>query len=338
MTDEKTVQPGQQAAPSGAQETFDSGKPKHHRAFISAGERMHGVLTYAGADWIMNSAIGVTFTFIFNRTKFGQNYISKPLESGFRFVFSPFIKNEKLLRQSINGGKDFASIMLGGTLVNPMITALEKHENKLAITKAIDNTIYGKDKTDSDPKFQKAYREIQTEPVKDTSGVWISRAIAIAPLWTATFFPSAMRFMESNQVPLLKYINFDHIAGFTQGIAKTLHIKPKGWWNETKLNPTTNKQVSHWDALHGYLGFDYGLTIFYAILHAVSFNLVARFMNKHTDGVPQKDAQHPHAATPRALVSETEQQQTTPEKPTTRIAQVETLSRVGADPSLQATV
>ncbi|MBX9726423.1 MAG: hypothetical protein K2X09_04080, partial [Rickettsiales bacterium] len=208
-------------------------------------------------------------------------FFTKPAEWAFGKLFSPFIKNPEILKKSISGGKDFLGIMVGGTLVNPIITSMEKHENKRSITQFFDRIIYGNKKVNDDEKFQRAYAEIDKEPVKDTSGVWISRAIAIAPLWAASFNPGVMKFLSSNEVPLLKHINFNNISKLSEKTAETLHIKPGNWLNKTMVNPTTGQSVSHWKALHGYIGFDYGMTIYYAILHAISFNAVANFKHKN---------------------------------------------------------
>ena len=335
MTDKPTVNITVSESPANAQakpvivvELDKEGKPKRH--FVSIGERVHQITTYGGADWLLNSAIGVTFTFLVTRTKFGQRFFSEPAEWVFGKLFSPFIKNEEILKKSVNGGKDFLSIMLGGTLVNPIITQLEQHDTKKNMSRTLDNIVYGKDKVDNDPKFRQAYAEIDSEPVKDTRGVWISRAIAIAPLWAATFSPRMMKFMQSNEVPLLKYLNFDHISGLSQNIAKTIGLKPGKWMQETMLNKTTGESVSNWKALHGYIGFDYGLTIFYAILHAVSFNLVAKRLQTSRDAKADAHGNKPHTSTSTMLPDGTEVifKQEGVEKPAERpTLQVSTISR-----------
>ena len=333
MTDSRTVEPEHISAPpladmprtaiaaAAPEQLFKSsvrydenGKPIRH--FISIGERIHGLMTYAGADWLLNSAIGVSFTFWGARTQMGQKLFTQPAEWAFGKLFSPIIKNPEILKKSISGGKDFLGIMVGGTLVNPIITSMEKHENKRSITQFFDRIIYGNKKVDDDEKFQRAYAEIDKEPVKDTSGVWISRAIAIAPLWAASFNPGVMKFLSSNEVPLLKHINFNNISKLSEKTAETLNIKPGNWLNKTMLNPTTGESVSHWKALHGYIGFDYGMTIYYAILHAVSFNAVANI--KHKNKV-KKDAHE----SPATLAS----------KPSTDVAP--TASQINASSELE---
>lgn len=240
------------------------------------GKKAHWFMTYAGVDWLLNSTVGVAFAFLTARTEIGQRFFGRPVEKGFSAVLKPVIKNEQVLEKAVNGGKDFLSIMVGGTVINPIITKFESHDTKKKITKSFDKLFYGSRMVENDPYFERAYQEIDNEPVKDTKGVWISRGMAIAPLWAATFSPRIMKFFESNNIPGLRLINFDHVSSFSKKLAGSVGIKPGKFMQQTQLNKTTGEVTSNWDALHRYIGFDFGLTIFYAVLHAVSFGLVAK--------------------------------------------------------------
>ncbi len=253
------------------------------------GKKVHWLLTYIGGDWILNSAIGVGFAYLTARTELGKKYYVEPINKGLGAVLSPVIKDEKTLEKVIGGGRDFFSIMFGGTMVNPILTRLENHKNKKAISKSIDTMIYGKDRVENDPRFKQAYDEIDLEPKKDTKGVWIARGIAVAPLWAATFFPKGMKFIQSNEVPVLKWVNADTISNFTRTTAEKMGIRPKKMIEAVEKDPTTGKLTSNWQKLHDYIGFDYGLTIYYAILHSMAFSWVAK--QRHNKRDAKQEAQ-----------------------------------------------
>lgn len=275
------------AASPAKEASLEDFNDKKKNNFKTTGTKLHGWLTYGGVDWVLNSGFGVAFTMWGARTNMGKTFYTQPVQKVFRGIFRPLIKNEETLGKVAAGWNDFLSIMVGGTVVNPIITTMEKHKNKKAIAKAFDTLIHGKEKVENDPKFKKAYDEIDQEPVKNTRDVWIARGLAIAPLWFLAANATTRNFMKSNttlKIPFTKgkYLNFDTIAAGTKKVAEGMGIRPKGWWTETLLDETTRQPVSHWQALHNFIAFDYGLTIPYAITHAFWYNVLAKFSAKKT--------------------------------------------------------
>lgn len=249
---------------------------KDDKAKSTPGKWGHWALTYLGGDWLLNSAVGVGFTYFTARTAFGKKYYVEPVSKGIKALLSPFFKQPETLEKAVSGGRDFLSIMVGGTAINPILTRLESHENKKAISKAIDTAIYGKDRVENDPKFQEAYDAIDKEPIKDMKSVWVSRLIALAPLYAAATNPRSYAYLKHNDTPIIKYLSFDRISNFTRTTAEKIGIRPQKMMSTTMKNATTGETTSNWKALHDYIGFDYGLTVYYAILHAISFSAVAQ--------------------------------------------------------------
>lgn len=259
--------------------SYKTGKSEH----LTVGKRAHWFLTYIGGDWLLNSALGVSFAYLTSRTALGKKLYVEPINKGLGFVLSSFIKNEKTLEKVIGGGRDFFSIMFGGTMVNPILTYLEGHKQKKAISKSIDTLVYGKERVENDPDFKQAYDEIDHEPKKDNKSVWIARGFAVAPLWAATFFPKGIEFIKSNKIPVLKWVTGDNISNFTKSLSEKIGIKPKKMMETFEKNQTTGQKISNWQALHDLIGFDYGLTIYYAILHAFAFSAVAKHRHQNRE-------------------------------------------------------
>lgn len=320
------------AATPAASHTHNSAQP---RSFISAGERVHTAFTYGAMDWLLNSAVGVTFAMIVNRTKVGQKYIAEPVVWLAKQPLKLIFKNEQTLSKAANGGKDLLSIAVGGTAINPILTHLEKHENKRGFTESVDRVIYGNDAVDHDPKFKQAYKEIENEPVRDAKAAWVSRIISLVPVLAISSTPSAMKFFSSHEIPVLKYINFDHISGYSRGLANKLGIKPNAWMKQTQTDKTTGEVLSNWDTMHRLIGFDYGLTIFYAMLHAVTFGLVAKH-EKKDENVHKRDV----ASTLSEAAPASTHAQSLPSHhaPLNQVMQAQEISRLADTPSLQATV
>ena len=288
----------------------------------TTGEKIHWGLTYIGGDWILNSAVGVSFTFLTARTEVGKKYLIKPASEALEWLCSLFVKNPETVKKGVSGGLNFLSIMVGGTVINPILTTLEGHKHKKTISKFFDTLFYGKDKVAQDPKFQEAYENIDKEPLKDTKSVWISRFIALAPLLVIASTPKAYEFMKSNDVPLIKHLNFDSISNFTRKTAEKIGIKPKRLMERFEVNPTTGKSISDWQALHDFAGFDYGLTILYAVLHAVTFPAVAKVRHDMRHKKAEQKEMAMLDVTPAAARLELPEPALTHEKPTAKISQM----------------
>lgn len=322
----------------------DCSKHEHHS---TAGTKAHWAMTYLGGDWILNSSFGVAFAYVASRTHFGQKHYSKPITEFFTYLAKPLIKNEQTLEKVVGGGTSFMNIMFGGTVINPLLTRLEKHENKKAISKKFDELIYGKERVENDPKFQQAYDEIDHQAKKDDKSAWAARFIALAPLIAASSTPKVNEFFKSNQLPLLKYINFDNISKFTRTTAEKIGIRPAKMMAETHLNTHTGQVTNNWQALHDLIGFDFGYTIYYALIHSAAFTAAAKIFETNHERKLERSAEKAAErvnATP-ALSEESQPSQpsstnivaeTKAEKPSTSISNVTEHARaVAAEHTVQ---
>ena len=280
----------------------DCSKHEHH---ATAGTKAHWAMTYLGGDWILNSTFGVAFAYFASRTHFGREVYSKHVTDMFTSVAKPFIKTPETLSKVVGGATDFLNIMFGGTVINPLLTHLEKHENKKAISKKFDELIYGKERVANDPKFQQAYDEIDHQAKKDTKSAWAARFIALAPLIAASSTPQVNEFFKSNQIPLLKYINFDNISKFTRTTAEKIGIHPQKMIAETHLNSQSGKVTNNWQALHDLIGFDFGYTIYYALIHSAAFTAAAKiFETNHEKNVERRAEEAAHRVNATSALSE----------------------------------
>lgn len=220
----------------------------------TAGEKVFDEITYRGVNWILNSAVGVTFNYVTSRTEFGEKRISAPMTGFFRRTLRPFFKNPERLRNGAEWGKNFVSIMVGGFAIIPFIEALER--NKKAVVKSFDKAIYGEEKVQNDPIFEKAYAEIDREPEQSFGIGMVTRFLAIAPILAAVVtFPQQL-----NKV-------YDFFGGISKWTAENvLRIKATSLKNKIKPGEDGTK-INDWDWIHNKIGFDYSLTLVYAYLH-----------------------------------------------------------------------
>ena len=156
------------------------------RSFVSAGERVHNEISFRFVDLFLNAACGIGFTFFTHRTELGRKWFTHPVEGFFTRVFTPIFKGAKSLKESVHWGVNFLSIMFGGTVIVPLVMALEKKENKHKIVTAIDKKIYGEETVENDPKFKKSYEEMDNLPKKDFAMGMVARFVALTPLIAST--------------------------------------------------------------------------------------------------------------------------------------------------------
>lgn len=275
--------------PTATAEKFDvnrkrdkEGKPV--RDFISIGERIHNEITYRGVDWLLNSAAGVAFTVWTHRTETGRKYFTEPVEGFFKKILSPIFKKEESLNKGVHWGVNFLSIMFGGTITIPPVMYLENPKHKRPIVTFLDKLIYGKDKVKNDPKFEKAYDEIDVQPKKDFWTGLGTRFISLAPLIALTVIIPTHNFIEKNF--------YNHISRGTKYVAEKIGInKNRGFLGEIHAHGSDGHAVSNWDYIHKIIGFDFGLTIFYSVLHEISYKFFAK---KEDDQRQRKVAKETH--------------------------------------------
>jgi hypothetical protein len=247
------------------------------KPFVSTGYRIHNEITYRGIDWLLNSTVGVATTYWAARTPSGEKYFQKPVSNFFKKVLAPVLKEEKNLAEGAKWGTSFASIMAGGFAIIPLMTFMEDKKHKRKAVRRMDEILYGKEAVANDPKFEESYCRIDDEPRKNFMTGMAARFIAIAPLIAVASIPATNK-------RLIKYI-YDPIGNTTKKVAQILGIKPGekmmnpvfGKMEHLDGDPNTPKQMqSNWDFLHRTIGFDFGLTVFYAILHEMSYKSLAK--------------------------------------------------------------
>lgn len=255
--------------------------------FRSAGRRIHNEITYRGIDWLVNSAIGVGFTYWAERTHTGKQYFSKPVSNFFKKILKPVLKSPAALEEGAKWGSMFTSIMAGGTAIIPVLMFMEDKGNKKSMIKKMDEWYYGKDVVANDPQFQSSYDAIDKEPPKGFAIGMASRLLAIAPLITVASIPATNKVLIKNL--------YDPIANLTKKAAGAVGIKPsKAMLAEGEKvflegDPSLPKKFqNNWDFLHRTIGFDFGLTIFYSIFHEIAYKALAAAGMKKTDA-PEVD-------------------------------------------------
>lgn len=249
------------------------------RTFISAGERIHNEITYRGVDWLLNSAIGVAVAYWANRTHMGRHYFSEPIEGVYRSLFKPFLKHEGHLEEGVSRANWITNIMVGGTLTIPPIMMLEDHNNKKGIVRFFDDLVYGKETVDNDPKFARAYHEIDRQPRKDFWMGFFTRIISLAPIFGVT--------VSSKTHPFLDRTIYEPIAKSTKWAGQKIGFKPE---NMARVQPDkTYGNISDWDYLHKTIGFDFGLTVFYSIMHEITYKTFSHMFSKPEEApAPQR--------------------------------------------------
>lgn len=246
------------------------------------------ILAWIGADWILNSTVGVTFAVINKRTKIGRDYIGKPVHNFFSGIAGKFSQNPHTVEKSASWGSDFVSIMVGGFSIIPVVNYLMKAENRVSFARWVDEKIYGKEKVANDPSFAATYDEVYHEP-KQSFGIGMAaRFLAIAPLITASSYPKINDRLDEHL--------YKPISRKTKWLAEKLHIKPSGYMLQehdvVKLDKATGtdhvQKQSNWDFLHEKIGFDFGLTAFYMVLHERACHYLGCMFSKPQEKKPQE--------------------------------------------------
>jgi hypothetical protein len=185
-----------------------------------------------------------------------------------------FSQNQQVIKEGSAWGSRFVGIMAGGTAIIPLMTWLENKKNKKKIVRALDERIYGAEKVAADPKFEESYLAIDEEPKKGFAVGMVARFAALAPIIAAVMTPAINK-------RFVTYI-YDPIASSTKWLSSKVGIKPsesmivKGAMEHIEGDPKVSKRfMNNWDFLHRTIGFDFGLTIFYSILHEAAFKALA---------------------------------------------------------------
>ena len=275
----------------------------------TAGEKIHNEITFRGVDWIANTAFAVAFTYFANRTPTGRNLWSEPMQARFRSVLKPFVKTEQTLQRSAELGTDFASIIVGGTVIIPPMIALDR--NKRPIVEYFDRKIYGDEAVENEERFKVRYEALEQTPKKDFSTGMLARGIVLAPMITAH--------MNKHTHPILDYWMYQPIASISKGACEMVGIKPARMMQEGMKNKD-GVFVSNWDYLHTTLGFDTSLTFIYSYAHEWAYKALANLFHG-TKSNPQ------HPLQDRTRVSEASTQPT--QAPSAQLAAGEVRANLG---------
>ncbi len=237
----------------------------------TAGERIHNEITYRGVDWVVNTAVAVSFAIWSNRTHMGQNWFAKPVTNGFEKLVSPLAKDATQAKEWAGHGSTFASIMVGGTLIIPPMMILDK--NRLGIAEYFDRKIYGDKEVDTNERFAARYEAMVQRPEK---GFWTGMGARVGVLT-----PMLWGHMKYNNA--MNRIMYQPIAKASKGICKTTGIKPNAFMEERFHGP---KDQTTWDFMHTTLGMDLGLTFIYSYAHEWAYKGLNKLIHGRDD--PQR--------------------------------------------------
>lgn len=296
-------------------------KPHKAPPFHSIGYKVHNELTYRGVDWLLNSAIGVGFTYATSRTDTGKRLFSRPVSHAFETVLKPFIKDEATLKEGGKWGMLITSIMAGGTMIIPVMMALENKENKKAMIHKIDATVYGEAYNPEGHKFKQQDQAIDEESDKDFKSGMITRFAVLAPLIAMTTIPATNR-------PVEKHL-YEPIGRISKAISKSMGIIPGNKMLQAEHEIVRGKEtlVSNWDFLHRTIGFDVGLTMIYSVLHEKAYKALSAFnhsQHKHIpegEGIDSPAPRMPHEAE-STMITQNHVHQDNHTQPTSQVSDV----------------
>lgn len=270
---------------------------KQKKPFKSWGQRIHNEITYRGVDWILNASFGVGFAYFTERTAAGSKFWGKNIRDGFfEKVLRPIFKEGAELYNAKTWAARFLAIMFGGTITIPPIMALENKENKKSIIRSLDNKIYGKEVVENDPKFQESYDAIEQEPEKNFGLGLITRFISLAPIFAVALPDKTANFLDKQL--------YQRIAKITKWAAHHIGIRPKqdSWLIKGGAEGLPFKGIpspenkNNWEYIHHTIGFDFGLSIIYAVLHEFSYKAGSAIWGDRKKAKEQQGAQHGMAA------------------------------------------
>lgn len=271
-----------------AKNLSQNGHAKKEEPFKSVGYRVHNELTYRGVDWLLNSTVGVSFTYWSERTKMGEQLFSRPVGKVFETLLTPILKEPDRIKSGSKWGTMLTGILVGGTAIVPIMTYLENKEHKKDFIHAIDKMAYDKERLENDPEFKAQDKRIDEESKKDFKTGIITRYVALAPIIAATLHP------ETNQ-QLVKYL-YEPIGKVTKYAAEEGHLVPKKVIKalESKgaveMVDKQEKYINNWNFIHRTIGFDFGLTFIYSFLHEITYKAMAGVLDKKSkqaDVVPE---------------------------------------------------
>lgn len=290
MDKPETHTPAPEAKQTEPQNAFPYAAPPEEH-FVSKGKKLHNELTYRGVDFLLNSTIGVAFTYWAARTHSGEKYFSAPINNFFQTTLKPVLKSQAARDEGAKWGTLLASIMAGGTTIIPPMMYLENPENKKSIIKWMDEKIYGEEVVKNDPKFQKSYDEIDCEPKKDFSTGMGARFLALAPIFAVTVMPEANKFF-------VKYM-YNPIAKGSKAVAAKMGIQPKSLMERGRMEllegdiKAKPQFLSDWNFIHRTIGFDFGLTFIYSFLHEGAYKALASSKAEKQETIGDCQAQPP---------------------------------------------
>ncbi len=256
---------------------------------VTTGGFMFNEFTYRGVDWLLNSALGVAFSYWTIRTHSGIEHFGKPVTNFFNKHLTTFsetglskqlniFQSAESIKSGAYWGNVFSSIMVGGFATIPPIMALEA--NKKEISRSLDEMVYGKEKVANEPAFNAYYQSIGQESPKSFGIGLTTRLISLAPILGA---------MVAYPKPLTKYL-YEPIASVTKFSAESIGIKPASLMQKRKGFEETD-----WDFIHTNIGTDFGLAFVYSYIHEYTYKWCSSLLDSKKGDIEKphiKDKNH----------------------------------------------
>jgi hypothetical protein len=281
------------------------------KGFVSAGQRVHHWGSYLGVDWIFNGLCGAAFTHWAKETPSGQALWSKPVNWLLGKVLPVFIKEDAALVQATKRGNTFFGLVAGGMFTIPPLMALENKVTRRKIITTVDETIYGKEAVEHDPKFKQSYDALDNEPQKDFTIGMAARFVALTPLVIAILRKDSSDYLDKKV--------FSKVANLTKSSSEKMGLSAKTFFKSR----TPEEADRVWKQAHDNLGTDLSLGIPYAVMHSAAYNTLNKVFGKREKkaevlpqagfmtasaapevGGAQEKALEPHQAAPRSRISQ----------------------------------
>jgi hypothetical protein len=260
------------------------GAPPMDAPLSTVGQNIHKWGTYLSVDWVLNTALGVSFAYATKYTELGKKCWSEPITAGFTKALAPLIKDEVQLAKSAGYGNMFMSIIAGGMLTIPPLLLLENKGVKESIVKSIDKAVYGEERVESNPQLQMSYATMGEAPKKEFGTGMIARFAALAPLLAIVLIPATKK--ASNAA------YFNHVEHSSEALARAVGLS-----EESLSHVSPQDAAEKWKFIHESIAMDFGLGLPYAGLHSFFCDKIAAIAghSKAQDAVRGQDVPPPEA-------------------------------------------
>jgi hypothetical protein len=213
----------------------------------------------------------------------------------------------------------------GGMLMVPLIKILEDHKGKLV--RMADSVLHGK-RADDDPAIRQAHEEMDHAPRQTWSSLWKGRLVTIATAYAvdvAFIWPGALTSKLFKGTAVEKYSTLDAISHrIADGLGDGLL---RGW---TAKNPVSRK-----DWLRQGVSLLSFSTVLAALFYGSSKLFASRQEKKQEIRLARQQEMGTYGTARDEAPDEATEQAPGKDTPSTRVAKVESLSRIDAAPQPQ---